>query len=53
MRLKRFGQFLINSGAVNKEDIYDALNMQRKKTFIGRIAIKKKLLTINQVYTIS
>ena len=49
----RLGQFLVNSGIVNEEDIYDALNIQRKKTVpIGQLASERKWLTVKQIFEI-
>ncbi len=49
----RFGKFLVNNGVLDEKAVYDAMNMQmKKKVPIGQIAVKERVLTINQVFNI-
>jgi hypothetical protein len=53
MEMIRFGQFLINNGVVDDENVFEGLNIQRKWTPpIGKVAIKEKLLSVKDIMSI-
>lgn len=48
-----FGQFLIDLEIVDEAAVYEALNIQKSQIIpIGKIAIRDRMLTVNQVFEI-
>ena len=54
MNIERFGQYLVNCGLLDEGVIFEALNIQRKKTTpIAQHALyEEDMLTMKQVFTI-
>lgn len=53
MEMIRFGQFLINNGVVDDDNVFEGLNIQRKWTPpIGKVAIKENFLTVKDTMNI-